>query len=70
MDGSLNTAAVELVGECLTTLPRIVHPLGAWELEVGPAYGLTVLSEPGQDILAQHGLIPVALHTASAEARP
>lgn len=47
------------------------------ELEVGPAYGLTVLSdnlaaarfalfvlsEPGQAILAQHGLVPVALPT-------
>lgn len=51
------------------------------ELEVGPEYGLTVLSgnptaarfalfvmsEPGQAILARHGLVPVALPAARTE---
>jgi len=54
------------------------------ELEVSPEYGLTVLSdhpsaarfalfvmsEPGQAILAQHGLVPVALPAGRAEAQP
>ncbi len=54
------------------------------ELEVGPAYGLTVLSanpagarfalfvlsEPGQAILARHGLVPVASQAEPAGARP
>jgi len=54
------------------------------ELEVGPEYGLTVLSanptaarfalfvmsEPGQAILARHGLVPVALRSGQAAMPP
>ncbi len=58
-------------------------PLPA-ELEVGPEYGMTVLSTnpaaarfalfvvsgPGQAILARHGLIPVALPASQARTQP
>jgi len=54
------------------------------ELEVGPEYGLTVLSdnpavarfalfvmsEPGQAILARHGLIPVGLPADTSQTQP
>ncbi len=54
------------------------------ELEVGPEYGMTVLStnpeamrfalfvlsEPGQAILARHGLVPVTLTASQVEAKP
>jgi len=54
------------------------------ELEVGPEYGLTVLSdnpaaasfalfvlpEPGQAILARHGLLPIAQPAGRTEAQP
>ena len=70
-----------MLGYCsgTDTLRRAVPDIAAVplppELEVGPEYGMTVLSdtpaaarfalfvmsEPGQAILARHGLIPVAL---------
>jgi molybdate transport system substrate-binding protein len=54
------------------------------ELDVGPAYGMTlisdnpqaarfalfVVSEPGQAILGQHGLLPVALPSSGQSAQP
>lgn len=66
------------------TLPDVAAvPLPA-ALEVGPEYGMTVLSPnpaaarfalfvmsvPGQAILARHGLIPVALPAAQAQTQP
>jgi len=64
------------------TIPDLVAVPLPPELEVGPEYGLTmlsanpaaarfalfVLSEPGQAILAQHGLVPVTL--PAGQARP
>ncbi|HEY0207034.1 MAG TPA: extracellular solute-binding protein [Acetobacteraceae bacterium] len=66
------------------TLPDLAAMPLPPELEVGPEYGLTVLSgspaaarfalfvlsEPGQAILARHGLVPVALPAGQAAARP
>jgi len=66
------------------TVPDLVAVPLPPELEVGPEYGLTVLSanpaaarfalfvlsEPGQAILAQHGLVPVTLPAGQAAARP
>ncbi len=65
------------------TIPDLVAVPLPPELEVGPEYGMTVLSgspdaarfalfvlsEPGQAILARHGLVPVTL-PAGKEARP
>ncbi len=86
----LSGQADVMLGYCsgADTVRRAVPDLAAVplppELEVGPEYGLTVLSaspaaarfalfvmsEPGQAILARHGLLPVTLPTDRTQKRP
>lgn len=86
----LSGRADVMLGYCSGTdaLRRTIPDLAAVplppELEVGPAYGLTVLSgnpvaarfalfvvsEPGQAILARQGFVPVALPSAQQRVHP
>lgn len=86
----LSGRADVMLGYCsgTDTLRRAVPDIAAVplppELEVGPEYGMTVLSdnpaaarfalfvmsEPGQAILARHGLLPVALTANRTQSQP
>ncbi len=86
----LSGRADVMLGYCsgTDTLRRVVPDIAAVplppELEVGPEYGMTVLSinpaaarfalfvmsEPGQAILARHGLLAVALTANRMQPRP
>jgi len=86
----LSGRADVMLGYCsgTDTLRRAVSDIAAVplpsELEVGPEYGMTVLSahpaaarfalfvmsEPGQAILAKHGLVPVALTASRTQPQP